>query len=131
MQNRFSIRPWRVLWPLLCAALLLGGSGLSRADDDHDRARKALEAGEILSLSTILERVNRDYPGQVFDVELDRDIQSGVEHWVYKVKLLRTGGSLVKLKVNARDGTLISSKSKGEQNGDKVHPKNHPKVDGR
>lgn len=129
MQNRFSNRLWRVLLPLLCAVLLLGGSGLSRADDDHDRARKALEAGEILSLSTILERVNRDYPGQVFDVELERDIQSGVEHWVYKVKLLRTGGSLVKLKVNARDGTLISSK--GEQNGDKVHPKNQPKGDGR
>lgn len=131
MQNRFSTRPWRVLWHLLCAVLLLGGSGLSRADDDHERARKALEAGEILSLSTILERVNRDYPGQVFDVELERDVQSGVEHWVYKVKLLRTGGSLVKLKVDARNGTLISSKSKGDQNGNKVQPKNQPKVDGR
>ena len=89
----------------LAAALLLAllGAGAGQAGDghDHDRARQALEAGEMLPLRTILERVERDYPGQVMEVELER--KDG--RWIYEIKLLRTGGALVKLKIDARDGT--------------------------
>ena len=70
---------------------------------DHDRARKALEAGEILPLKTVLEMVGRESPGQVMEVELERK----GERWVYEIKLLRPGGSLVKLLVGASDGTII------------------------
>jgi len=70
---------------------------------DHDRARRALEAGEILPLKTVLEKITGDMPGQVMEVELERK----GERWVYEIKLLRAGGSLVKLKVDARDGTII------------------------
>ncbi len=101
---------------ILLAAGIALGAGSSLADErDHDRARKALEAGEILPLRTILTRVERDHPGQVLDVELE---QAGQEHdnrsprWIYEIKILRTGGSLVKLKVDARDGSIISSKQK-------------------
>jgi CheY-like chemotaxis protein len=60
---------------------------------DHDRARQAVEAGEVLPLRTILERVEREYPGQVIDVELEREHENNLEPWVYKIKLLRSGGS--------------------------------------
>lgn len=82
--------------------------GPTQADDghDHDRARQALEAGEVLPLRAILERVERDNPGQVMEVDLER--KDG--RWVYEIKLLRTGGSLVKLKVDARDGALLETK---------------------
>jgi len=70
---------------------------------DHDRARQALEAGEILPLKTVLEKVDRDSPGQVMEVELERD----KGRWVYEIKVLRPGGSLVKLRLDARDGTII------------------------
>jgi uncharacterized membrane protein YkoI len=94
----------------ICLALL-AGSGAAHADqEDHERARKALEAGEVLPLKTILERVERAYPGQVMDVELEREHENRGERWIYKVKVLRTGGALVKLKVDARDGTLLGSK---------------------
>ena len=53
----------------LCVAFLVLGSQAGVAGDDHDRARQALEAGEVLPLRSILERVERDYPGQVLDVE--------------------------------------------------------------
>lgn len=131
MQNRYSSRPWRALCALMCAVFLLAGSGLSRADDDHELARKAMEAGEVLSLRTILEIVDRDYPGQVFDVELERDKKHGPARWVYEIKILRTGGALVKLKVDARDGRLISRKSKDEHDGDKMRQINSPNRDGR
>lgn len=80
-----------------------GGAG------DHDRARQALEAGEILPLKTVLERLARDTPGEVMEVELERR----GERWIYEIKLLRAGGSLTKLKVDARDGTIVSRREHG------------------
>ncbi len=70
---------------------------------DHDRARQALEAGEILPLDKVIEKVNKESPGQVIEVELER--KNG--RWVYEIKQLRSGGLLVKLLVDARDGTQI------------------------
>ena len=71
---------------------------------DHDRARRAMEAGEILPLKVVLERVERDTPGKVMEVELERK----QDRWVYEIKLLRPGGLLVKLRVDASDGTVLS-----------------------
>ena len=70
---------------------------------DHDRARHALAAGEILPLEAVIEKVSRDTPGQAKEVELEHKN----DRWVYEIKLLRPGGSLVKLLVDARDGTII------------------------
>ena len=56
--------------------------------------------------------LERDHPGQVLDVELDLEKHGDVERWVYEVKLLRKGGALVKLEVDARTGTVISRKVK-------------------
>jgi len=103
-------RPASFLLSLLCAAFLMTGSGAGMADEDHDRARQALEAGEILPLRTILERVERSYPGQVIDVELEREHDS--PRWIYRIKLLQSGGALIRLKVDARDGTLLGHKGR-------------------
>jgi len=108
MAQLLSPRRWLAL--PLCLALLAGGSAAQAGEEDHERARKALEAGEVLPLKTILERVERTYPGQVMDVELEREREASGERWIYKVKVLRTGGALVKLKVDARDGTVRGSK---------------------
>ena len=106
------LSPWR--WLALPLSLaLLAGSGAAHADEeDHERASKALEAGEVLPLKTILERVERAYPGQVMDVELERDHENRSGRWIYEIKVLRTSGTLVKLKVDARDGTVLGSKSR-------------------
>lgn len=112
MPNRSPTRPWRSRFLRLWTAVLVGASAVSWAGSDHDRARQATEAGEILPLRTILERVQRDYPGQVLDVELDRSDNHGPARWIYKIKLLQGGGALVKLKVDARTGAVISQKSK-------------------
>jgi uncharacterized membrane protein YkoI len=98
----------------LCVGLMLCAIPLSPIyadgldDHDHDRARRALEAGEIMPLNTVLERVAVSAPGRVIEVELERK----KERWVYEIKLLRAGGVLVKLLVDARDATLISERSK-------------------
>lgn len=89
--------------------LLFAGPGQAGDEQDHDRARQALESGEVLPLRTILERVERDHPGQIMEVELERKAAG----WIYEVKLLKTGGVLVKLKINARNGAVLDSKEKG------------------
>jgi uncharacterized membrane protein YkoI len=99
----------------LAAGLILAGlipANPSLADDrhDHDRARQALEAKEILPLQTILSRIERQHPGQIMEVELER------EHgrWRYEIKLLRSDGALMKLEIDARDGSLLRSRTKQE-----------------
>lgn len=103
-------RPLSSLWQALaCATWLLACPVVAHADDDHNRARQALEAGEILPLARVLERVEQRYPGQVIDVELERDHDG---RWIYEVKVLQRGGSLIKLKVDARDGTVLDSRAR-------------------
>jgi len=100
------------LRPITLLFLLLGSLTLSPAlpaeDRDHDRARQALEAGEILPLRTIIEKLERDYPGQILEVELDHED----EQWIYEIKLLRDSGGLVKLKLDAGNGTLLGIKGR-------------------
>ncbi len=92
----------------LCLALS-GTMGLAHADDGHERARKALAAGEILPLPTVLERVAKQQPGTVVEVELDRRDQL----WVYEFKILSPAGGLIKLWVDARDANIIERREKG------------------
>lgn len=103
------LAPSRLL-PLLAAALL-GIAALSVAparadDDDHERARRAVEAGQILPLRDVLARLERTYPGRVLEVELERD--DGL--WLYEVKLLQADGRLLKLKLDAKTAAVLKEK---------------------
>ena len=111
MLSRIALQARGTLTGLLIRMMLVMLSmGVSYAADnhDHERARQAVEAGDVLPLRTILDRVEREYPGQVMEVELDRD--HGV--WVYEIKLLRKGGALMKLKIHAGDGSILGFKEK-------------------
>jgi len=91
----------------LAIATLLAAAALtplaSLADGDHDSARAALQAGEVLPLHVVLERVARDHPGNVLEVELERE----QDQWIYELKILQSGGSLRKLKVDAKTAAII------------------------
>lgn len=93
---------------LLAALTLIAGASAGASEADHDRARAALERGEVLPLRAVLDKVERDYPGEVVEVELER------EHgkWIYEIRILRSGGSLVRLDVDARDGRVLGVKTR-------------------
>ncbi len=112
--NQTASHPWRNTLGLLCAIFMTFGAAPGWADDhhDHDLARQAFEAGEVLPLAKILEQVAREFPGQVLDVELERDKKMDGQLWVYKVKVLRADGVLAKIKLNASTGAIIGSKTK-------------------
>ena len=81
---------------------------LAHADSDHDRARDAVRAGQVLPLKTVLERLEREHPGQVLEVELER--KDG--RWIYEVKLLQRGGRLVKLEIDAGSGEVLKRRDR-------------------
>ena len=94
---------------LLAVGVLLACVGAAAADDDHARARAAREAGQIVSLQAILDRVHAEFTGHPVEIELDDD--DG--RFIYKVKLLAPGGAIVKLEYDARDARLLRAKGRG------------------
>lgn len=89
---------------LACA--LAAGPAPASDRADHDRARAALQAGDILPLATVLQRVAAEHPGQVLEVELER----GEGRWIYEIKLLQAGGALLKLEVDAASARVLKAK---------------------
>lgn len=87
----------------LAVALFVGLSGHAYAGD-HDRAREALERGEILPLREILDRAQAHHPGEIIEVELERD--DG--RWIYELKLLGEQGLLLEMELDAATGALIA-----------------------
>lgn len=93
-------------------AVLLVGAGVPplHADggDDHDQARAAVRAGEILPLPVLLERLQRSHPGQVLEIELERE----GPRWIYEIHLLAADGRLLRLEVDARTAELLSQRQR-------------------
>lgn len=73
--------------------------------DDHERARRAVEAGEILPLADILQTVERSMAGRVIEVELDRE--GG--RWLYDLEIVSPDGQLHELEIDAATGAIIST----------------------
>ena len=94
-----------------CAGVLLACSFLAAPvwasdRDDHERAMQAVQSGQVLPLTTVLERLGREHPGQVLEVELERDYGQ----WIYEIKLLSADGQLLKLKLDAGTAAVLGMK---------------------
>lgn len=99
------IRPLLLLLALGIVAILPVSAVLA-GKSDHIEARELLRRGEIVPLAQILEVVAHRVPGDVIEVELERD--DGV--WEYKVKVLTATGRVRKLTLDARNGAVLKIK---------------------
>jgi uncharacterized membrane protein YkoI len=90
---------------LLATGLLLAlaGSGAYADDVGPEVAKKLLSDGRIRPLSEILTAVNAKIPGQMLDVELERE--NGV--YVYEFKLLRPDGKVQEVEADASTGNIL------------------------
>ena len=79
---------------------------IASSEMDHDKARKALESGQILPLRMILEKIESQYPGQVLEVELENKHQN----WIYELKILQPARKLIKLKIDASNAVILKQK---------------------
>ena len=82
------------------------GPGHDAREDNrhsHDRARRAMEKGEILPMAAILARIRPQAPGRMLDLELE------YEHgqWIYEIKFLDPEGRLYELEIAARNGEVL------------------------
>ena len=79
---------------------------LSLAGSDHERARALHEAGDILSLEQILERVRERHPGRLLEVELEQEDES----LIYEVELLDGEGRVWELELDAVSVEVLKEK---------------------
>lgn len=101
----------RVLSPLFAVALVAAFFAAAPLDADHEFAREAVERGEILPLTAILERVEQDFRGEMLEVELEREDEGPFAgRPIYEVKILTPGGDVTELYYDARDGTLLRAR---------------------
>ena len=105
----YDIMKRKSLLGLLALAMMLTAIASSPAwasDNDHERARAAVGAGQIRPLADILTEVERRYLGRVIETDLDHE--DG--RWVYEFKLLPPAGQVFKLEVDATSGAVLRSK---------------------
>lgn len=89
---------------LLLFTFTIGGvSVIARADDDWAELHREVEAGRIVSLSSVLNDLEKDYMGQVVEVEFERDDGQVI----YEIEMIGPHGQVVEFEVNAVSGQLI------------------------
>lgn len=92
------------------ALMLTQAPPLAYADDgleaepDHERARRALEQGEVRPLAEILQIVGYRIDGEIVETEIER--KHGV--WVYEIKYVSRSGRMTEIYVNALNGRTIN-----------------------
>ena len=93
-----------------CTVTALSASPAMASDygRDAERARSALAAGEILPLSTVLQRLSAQYPGHVLEAELDLE----QNRWVYDIKLLSPQSGVLRLEVDAHNASVLQRREK-------------------
>ena len=72
---------------------------------DHDRARDAVGAGDVLPLQAIMRRISGSYPGRLLDANLGKNRKG---RWIYRLKLLAPGDQVRRLVVDAQSGRVLS-----------------------
>lgn len=70
---------------------------------DQDRARNALVQGEIRPLSAVLKAVRDKVPGEIIEIELDKEDKG----WIYEVKVLTSNGRRKKVDVDAHSLDIL------------------------
>jgi uncharacterized membrane protein YkoI len=90
-----------VVCVLVLLALLATAAPARAAAPDHDRARSAVEAGQIRPLQEILAAVRAQVPGRLLDARLQQNNR------VYEVILLQADGQVVAVTVDARTAQVL------------------------
>jgi uncharacterized membrane protein YkoI len=96
----------RLAIPAGLVLLALAGPATAQERRDHQRARAALEAGQIRPLSDLLNEVERRFRGRVIEAELDWDDGQ----WLYELKILPPNGRVFIVELDASSGQLLRSR---------------------
>ena len=59
--------------------------------------------------------MEQSYPGRLLKIAFERDDGA----WVYKLRILQGQGRVLKLKIDARDATVLAVRERPERNAEK------------
>jgi uncharacterized membrane protein YkoI len=101
---------------LILLAVSMFAQPFAWAGDDHDRARRAYQAGNVVGLGQILSHIQRAYRGRVLEIELDERRRPGRRAlWIYGVKVLTPQGHVVKFELDAKTMKILDIKGRGAE----------------
>ncbi|MDX1431378.1 MAG: PepSY domain-containing protein [Gammaproteobacteria bacterium] len=106
---RRRVSPWRERLLVAFVLAALSAPLASRGDDD-----RAVRGAPVASVMQLLERVRRDYRGDVLELELE-DEDGRPE---YEVKLLTPQGNVLKLYYDARTLEVLEVEGRHEDRDD-------------
>lgn len=87
--------------------------GAGFADDDNDansldHVHMAVKRGEIKPLGELLGKLHSQFPGDVIDVEIERENSK----WIYEFKLVSDSGRLLEIYMDAATGKILDVEKK-------------------
>jgi uncharacterized membrane protein YkoI len=85
------------------SAALADEGGEHASEEDHERARQALERREVLPLAEILAAVRPRIDGEIVGTEFEREDAT----WVYEIKYIDRAGRMIELYVDAKTAQII------------------------
>jgi uncharacterized membrane protein YkoI len=86
------------------------------ADDDHLKAKRLHQSGDIVSIEQILSKVRQSNQGRVLEIDLEDE----EGRYLYEIELVDSKGDVHKFLFDARTGEQISEtlKNKGKKRDD-------------
>ena len=74
---------------------------------DHEKAIRAVNDVEILTLDQILEKINSNFEGRVISINL-KDNEKGLFGWVYDIMIIGVNNKVKQIRVDAGTSTVLS-----------------------
>ena len=87
---------------LLLLSLLLPTLVIASADD-HDKAKRLRDSGEIVSMEKLLADVRTRHGGRVLEIELEKERGQ----YVYEIEMVDDDGKVHEYFYDAKDGRLL------------------------
>ena len=74
---------------------------------DHEKAIRAVNEGEILTLDQILVKIYSNFEGRVISINL-KDNEKGLFGWVYDIMIIDIENKVRQIRVDAGTATVLS-----------------------
>ena len=76
-------------------------------NNDHEKAIKAVNDGEILTLDQILDKIDSNFEGRIISINL-KDNEKGLFGWVYDIMIIDVNNKVKQIRVDAGTSTVLS-----------------------
>lgn len=102
-------KPVQAIWINAAVALATAGLPVSSAHtqqsvEEHDEARAAMKAGEVMPYNKLKRLIEKQTGGSIVGQRLRRTGRG----WMYELRIRGDKGRVQYLMVNAKDGTIIT-----------------------